>query len=131
MEHLFQIFVFPVILVFLAVTGNAMVNHRLKYAPDADTAKWQLIGLLQWPMNIGLLAWIMYDVVMAPEITKIVAFQIAIAVGFVVWLATVHVFVRQQRLIGDIVNTQKGQVELVQRGIGLAEKALNRRTPGE
>ncbi|HET6203384.1 MAG TPA: hypothetical protein VFI25_11340 [Planctomycetota bacterium] len=121
----------------LAVAGTAAVNIRIKFAPDAESAKRGLrdfaLTVLGWGsslLNVVLLVW---NVASPEPLTRFGAFMIALQVGSVVFLLTMLVMARfldwvltdaegQTDLLLKTVEEQRKQAALIGRHLGITEK---------
>jgi hypothetical protein len=107
-----------VVVPFLAVAVNAVINMTIRFAPDEATATRRLkdfaLRIIQWILNAGLIAVLLREVISSEPLTRLAVFAIALQVGVLILIVVFYMFNRLTRALEHAVRTAESQVR--QRG---------------
>jgi hypothetical protein len=106
----------PVAVAAATVAVNAAVNIKIKFAPDADTAARELKALalrvLQWALNLAMVAMLVIEVLSAEPLTRLAVFTITLNVTILGLVVTFYVIHRVLTVVRLIVKAQLRHAEV-------------------
>jgi len=86
----------PAAIAVLTIVINAVVNTKIKFAPDAATASRDLrrsaLRIAQWILNALVLLFLIQDLLSAEPLTRLVVLKIALEVTVLAFVLTASLF---------------------------------------
>lgn len=113
--------VLPLAVMGLTVTVNAIVNIKVKFAPDAATANRELKALggavvqwvlkvVQWVLNLGMVWLLISDITSTEPLTRMAVFKIAVDVATLTLVVVSYFILRVLHLIKRVIEVQHEHV---------------------
>jgi hypothetical protein len=105
----------PVVVPVLAVMVNAVISMKIRFAPDEATAARELKGLasriIQWILNAGIVALLVYELFSSEPLTRLAVFEIALQVGVLTLIVVLFVINRFANLLKLSIESQVRTIE--------------------
>ncbi|MDQ3580663.1 MAG: hypothetical protein M3495_03145 [Pseudomonadota bacterium] len=111
--------IIPIAVAALTIAVNAVVNIKIKFAPDATAATRELkelaLRVVQWLLNFGMVGVLIRDILSTEPLTRLAVFKITLDV------ATLGLVVVSY-LIHRVLDVIKRIVEVQAQHLGVTEK---------
>jgi hypothetical protein len=107
----------PLIIAVITVTVNAVVNIKIKFAPDAQTAfrdlKDTALRVFQWILNAVLVFQLLRQVFSSEPLTRVAVFAIALHVAVLMLIVVLHMFSRIISVLEQLVHSRGRAVGII------------------